>query len=337
MATKLRSMEDRIEKTADLGVGLQERIAQPDVGSSRFARAEELLTARPSLHFPANPTSVEGEQSAQKHDGEEYRIVSVDDILPNPYNARKHYDPEKLAKFTVSMKVDGQIVPGVATIIDGKVVLIGGFYRLQALKAAGIKTMKLLIREYVGDRDMYELSYKENADRHAQTPLDNASAWSNLLEKKVYPSDADIALSLGISRATVSKTLALLKLDSSILEVVHGDSGQFGISMLYELMLLQEAGGAECALKMAKKVLEEGVARADISREREKFQQQKTRKVTETSRKYRLEFGGSEVGDLREWDSGRVLMDLKIADPEARRAVMKAITDVLAAQGGSEV
>ena len=55
--------------------------------------------------------------------------------------------------------------PGTATIRNGRFILAAGHYRRHALIALRAPTMLLVIKEDITDRELYELSYRENSGR----------------------------------------------------------------------------------------------------------------------------------------------------------------------------
>lgn len=109
--------------------------------------------------------------------------------------------------FAKQMKADVQIVPATGTRRDGKMHLIAGHYRWKALTAAGIDTIKIIMRGPVTDKELYELSYKENVDRHPQSVIGNAFSWKSFLDIGVCRSETEISTSLGLPQPTVNKTI----------------------------------------------------------------------------------------------------------------------------------
>jgi ParB family chromosome partitioning protein len=268
--------------------------------------------------------------------GLQYRVVALDEIEPNPFNARKVYRPERVSALAASIGAHGQETPGLATIRNGKVVLAAGHYRFRALKISNIKTMMLMIREGLSDKELYEISYRENAEREDQSALDNALAWRALLDDGVYANETDIAEATGLSLPTVNKTLAALKLSREVMDAVKDEPSAFGISILYEIVLFEQAvtatemlgkeRGISETLTIVKAVKAGEMSRVAVQAAREKFAQPtRPRKQKETSRQYKIQNAGIAVGQLKEWDSGKVVLELVYSNPEERAAIVEEL------------
>jgi len=322
---------------------------------SRFARARETLKERPTGYVEAPLTDEEQSkapaplvdstaklttskkpvdnkapnslvlavgQAASRLGVPTYQEVPIDLVLDNPYNARYFYKPEKVADLARSMAADGQLIPGLAVKRGNEFILIAGHYRKKGAKQAALPTLKLMVYENITDQDLYLLSYKENAEHNEQTVLDNAFAWRRVLDDKLYQSEVELAEAIGMSKSNVNKTLSIMKLDALVLDVIAQNPELYALSVLYEVYLLQQAGGAVMAADMANRVVEQGIGRKEISMMRERVEATGTpvgrRRRNETSRLYRL-FNG----EVRDWDSGRVVIDVKIENEEEKQAFLE--------------
>ena len=137
-----------------------DRAAQAGVGvalDQRFAHAETLLKDRPTGFHPTLVTppdaEPEGEGAAAALNrtsvvterGVYHAIVPITDIDENPFNARRIYRQERIEKLAVSIANQGQIVPGIATIRNGRHVLAAGHYRLRSIKFSGGAGMEVVV------------------------------------------------------------------------------------------------------------------------------------------------------------------------------------------------
>lgn len=313
---KRRDFEARANQAAEAGASVK-------LGE-RFARAESLLQDRPTgfhpaivkvdgMGAPSAPLAVVSER------GVYHAIVAVADIDENPFNARRIYRQERIEKLAISIAHQGQIVPGIATIRDGRHVLAAGHYRLRSIKFAGQRAMELMIHPNLTDQQLYEISLKENAERDDQSAYDNALAWRDLLDLKVYASEEALANAIGFSPATINKTLSALHLSSTVLEVVKQNPGAFGISILYAMHQLEKVAGATVTHDVAEGVLREEYSRADIEKMRERYASPSTRKPRETTRhNLRIKMGDEDIGSLRDFGDGRVLLNVTVEDPQRR-------------------
>lgn len=323
----------------------------------RFARAQALVERQPNGFAEKQPetavvippNSAEVLKPNFKHDGagevaakavatvtravdaqggpyyEEADLGLIDD---NPFNARRLYRPERVHELAESIRADGQLVPGIATIRDGRRVLAGGHYRFKALKVAGIQSMRLLVHPNLSDQQLYQLSYKENAEREAQSPLDNALAWRSLIDQGVYPNESAIAEVTGMSLPNINKTLAIMKLSEPVLEIVREKPEAFALSTLYQLTLLEKVAGSTVAGAMATKIADEQAFCRDVEEARARYESKPARKQKETSRQHRLiDSDGKPLGVLKDWDSGKVSFEITLLDPAQRRALVDELKE----------
>lgn len=298
----------------------------------RFSTARSAISEHPTVPAAASerpptksPAGGEGIQAS----GEAYFItVSVDLIDENPFNARKVYRPERVNELAASIGAHGQDVPGIATLRDGRYILAAGHYRRRAIKLRGLKTMDLMVHEGLTDKQLFEYSFRENAEREAQSALDNALCWRDLLDQKLYASPTELAEATGISLPNISKTMRILELSEAVLEVVKLDPPAFALIALYELALYEEAAADEkLAVEQANKLLTGDSSAKEIREARAKIVAPKTRKQKETSRAYRIHWEGAEIGTFKEWDSGRLLLDVEVADPGSREKVLGVLKE----------
>ncbi|KAI3591717.1 hypothetical protein D9X30_3242 [Cupriavidus sp. U2] len=309
--------------------------------ADRFARAQALVERQPNGFAEKRPeeqnTSVAVappltatvvnlhtvEAEAPK-DGEPYfEEVDIGLIDENPFNARRLYRPERVHELAGEIRADGQLVPGLATIRNGRRVLAGGHYRLRALKAAAKTKMKLMIHPNLTDQQLYQISYKENAEREQQSPLDNALAWKALIDEGVYPSESAISEATGMSLPNVNKTMAILKLSEGILDIVKERPEPFALSTLYQLTLLERVAGVSVAAAMAAKVKDEEAVCRDVEDARARYENKPARKQKETSRQHKLHAAdGAPLGVLKDWDSGKVTFEITLQDPVKRQALV---------------
>lgn len=250
-----------------------------------------------------------------------FRVESVPLSLidENPFNARHIYRPSRVSELVSSIGEHGQDTPGTATIRDGRYILAAGHYRRHALVALRAPSMLLVIRENITDRELYELSYRENAEREPQSALDNALSWRTLLDSGVYPDEASLAKSLGQSPANINKTLAILRLSESLRDMIAEDPSKFAMSALYELTLLEKEAGFDETRAMVVAIAAGEAGRKEVQELRAKLSSRATRKPKAFSRRYDIKGDGLCVGALREWEaSGKVVLDVVFNDPKDR-------------------
>jgi ParB family chromosome partitioning protein len=251
-----------------------------------------------------------------------FQTVPMSLIDPNPFNARKTYRESRIFEMAASLASHGQETPGTATIRNGRYVLAAGHYRYKALGVLNAPEMALMVIPDLTDRELYEISFRENAEREDQTTFDNALAWCQLLEDKIYATEQELATAVGQSAPNVNKAIGILRLSREVLELVEQDPAKFKLSVLYELVLFEKAGGTERTLVLAKAAADGEIGRAQIQDARAKIQAAKPRKDRETSRQYDLQVAGAGSGVLKEWPSGKVTFELSIEDDILRAQIV---------------
>lgn len=318
MATRISKsdMKGRAAIAADQAPGLSERlrVATELVGQHPLGH-----DAQPALVAVDSPRSESGRQPPR------LESVPLGLLDENPYNARKIYRPERVAELRSSIDAVGQAQPGIGVRRNGRIIVVAGHYRWRAIRSTNLKTMDLMVHEHLSDRELFQLSYHENAEREQQSALDNAMAWRALLDDGVYASETDIAEATRMSLSNVNKTLSILKLSPQVLALVADSPVQFAMTSLYELVLFEKEGGPEAALDLARRVAANDAGRKEIEEARAKLG--KTRKRKEISRQYKLEQASGVPGSLKEWDSGRVSLDIVLTDAKERAEVVAELLE----------
>lgn len=142
--------------------------------------------------------------------GEQVRQLAINSVRPNPDQPRKLFDPEKLEELTASIRQHGVMQPLVVVEREGGYMIAAGERRWRAAQAAGLKEVPALVRQ-LDPRQLAELSLIENLQREDLTGLEEAQAFSDLMNGHGYTQEA-LAERLGKSRSHVANTLRLLNL-----------------------------------------------------------------------------------------------------------------------------
>jgi ParB family transcriptional regulator, chromosome partitioning protein len=140
--------------------------------------------------------------------------VEIIKIVPNPHQPRVHFDEEKLAELSESVKTHGIIQPIVATKIDNGYEIIVGERRFQAAKLAGLKTVPVIVRDAT-EQQKLELAIIENIQRHDLNVIEEARAYQEL-GAEFDLSQEEIAQKVGKSRSAVANKIRLLNLPMEI-------------------------------------------------------------------------------------------------------------------------
>lgn len=141
---------------------------------------------------------------------EELHHLNIDEIRPNPYQPRMHFDPEQLAELAQSIQQNGVIQPIIvrqSSILGYE--LLAGERRLRASKLAGLHTIPAVIKD-LSDDDLLYQAIIENLQRADLSPIEEASSYQALIQKGL--THDEIAQIMGKSRPYISNSLRLLSL-----------------------------------------------------------------------------------------------------------------------------
>ena len=152
--------------------------------------------------------------------------IPLAQIRPDPDNARRHFDPEALQALADDMKRHGQMQNAVVWLdsTTGEYQLIAGERRLRAAKLAGLETLMCHVVPRELSQDIrQEMALAENLSRCDLKPTEVAAHWKKCMERWGCTT-RDLAARVGVAQSTVSKRLALLKLDAETQRAV--DAGE---------------------------------------------------------------------------------------------------------------
>lgn len=144
--------------------------------------------------------------------------VKLSLIEPNREQPRKHFDEEALQELSDSIKQYGIIQPLVVKKNKDYYEIIAGERRWRAAKMAGLKEVPVIIKEYT-DQEVMEISLIENIQRENLNPIEEALAYRRLLDE-FHLKQEEVANRVSKSRAAVTNSLRLLKLDDRVQQMV---------------------------------------------------------------------------------------------------------------------
>jgi ParB family chromosome partitioning protein len=180
--------------------------------------------------------------------------VAISAISPNPRQPRTHFDPAALNELIASIKEIGILQPPVVRqTTPGKYELIMGERRFRAAKAAGLKTIPVIIRQ-TPDNELLREALIENIHRSQLNALEEAAAYSQLLTDFNCTHD-ELAQKLGRSRPLISNTIRLMNLPTSVQQKLA--LGVLSAGHARALLGLSEAGAIE---KLATRIVTEGLS-----------------------------------------------------------------------------
>jgi ParB family chromosome partitioning protein len=200
-----------------------------------------------SDHRPSN-----GEPPAAG--GAFYREIEVAAVRPNPQQPRTSFDDEALAELEHSIREFGLLQPIVVREVgQGSYELVMGERRWRAAQRAGLERLPAIVRN-TGDNAMLRDALLENIHRVQLNPLDEASAYEQLLVE-FGVTHTELADRLGRSRPVVTNTIRLLKLPVSVQRRVA--AGVLSAGHARALLGLEEPARQE---ELAARIVAEGMS-----------------------------------------------------------------------------
>lgn len=190
------------EKKGGLGRGIGSLIPTSEKNSERPV----------DIFFPAGGTKGPALATVP---GARFGHLDIKAIAPNAKQPRTVFEAEAFAELVHSIRELGVLQPIVVREkSEGKYELIMGERRLRASKEAGLTKIPAVIRE-TEDQNMLRDALLENLHRSDLNPLEEASAYAQLLEDFGITQE-QLAERIGRSRPQITNTLRLLKLPASV-------------------------------------------------------------------------------------------------------------------------
>ena len=227
---KKKPAKEEISDSVKTSQGDKQVFGKKDRGLGRGLSAlmADVNALAPALNPQENP------QSSQKTNSETEPVqpiasrgintIAIDQLVRNPDQPRRYFDPALLGELTQSIKDKGVLqpilvrpVPDRAKVKEHGVSLsrplyqiVAGERRWQACLKAGLTEMPVLIRE-LSDRDVLEIGVIENVQRADLNPVEEAMAYRTLIDQ-FGRTQHDISKAIGKSRPHVANMLRLLTL-----------------------------------------------------------------------------------------------------------------------------
>ena len=141
----------------------------------------------------------------------EISLIPINDIFPNLYQPRKHFDEEAIDELSMSIKAYGIIQPlSVRRIGDDKFELVAGERRLRAAKKIGLIEVPAIIVD-ITDMDSAAIALLENLQREDLNYIEEAEAYYNLIRDHSYTQE-QLAEVIGKKQSTIANKIRILKL-----------------------------------------------------------------------------------------------------------------------------
>lgn len=144
--------------------------------------------------------------------------VRISQVEPNKEQPRKYFDEDALIELSESIKQYGVLQPLLVQKKDNYYEIIAGERRWRAAKLAGVKEVPVVIKDY-SDQEVMEIALIENIQREDLNPIEEAQAYQRLIKDYRLKQD-EVAEKVSKSRAAITNSLRLLKLDKRVQEMV---------------------------------------------------------------------------------------------------------------------
>lgn len=183
--------------------------------------------------------------------------LSPSDIVPNAVQPRVEFDREALDELVASIREVGVLQPVVVRPVSGqtdKYELIMGERRLRATKELGLETIPAVIKE-TADEDMLRDALLENLHRSQLNPLEEASAYQQLLADFGITQE-QLATRIGRSRPQITNTIRLLKLPAPVQSRVAAGV----LSAGHARAILSVGDDEEAMVRLADKIVNEDLS-----------------------------------------------------------------------------
>jgi ParB family chromosome partitioning protein len=193
--------------------------------------------------------------------GATLRTLDPSRIVPNARQPRHEFDQDALDELIISVREFGVLQPivvrplpaGDPRAVDGDFELIMGERRLRATKAARRDEIPAIVRE-TEDEDMLRDALLENLHRAELNPLEEASAYRQLLDDFGCTQD-ELAERIGRSRPRISNTLRLLNLPVDVQRRVAA-----GVLSAGHARAVLSVGEPAAMTQLADKIVNEGLS-----------------------------------------------------------------------------
>lgn len=175
--------------------------------------------------------------------------MDVESLTPNLFQPRKNFDKEKMEELKGSIKKHGIIQPIVVRKIANGYEIVAGERRLKAAKEIGLKKIPAIIKSINNEKSL-EIALVENIQREDLNPVEQANAFKRLIDEFKL-TQQELAEATGKSRALVTNTIRLLKLNPEIQKNISEGKISFGHAKLLLSIEDEEVQKAVCDRIMA--------------------------------------------------------------------------------------
>lgn len=268
------------------------------------------------------PDAASLEEEVDRND-ERVKLVPLEEIRPNPYQPRRHFDEEALEELTKSVKETGVLQPIILRKSSVKgYEIIAGERRFRASKKAELVTIPAIIRE-LDEEVMMQVAILENLQREDLTALEEADAYHMMMEK-LSMTQEKVAERLGKSRSYIANHLRLRALPEDVKSMLQ--NGELSMGQARTILglkdkkkvvkLAQRAVKEELTVRQLEHLVSEANNKPDIKKKVSK-QKKKSVFVRRYEEKLTDKFGTS-VGIREQGEKGKIEIEYVSQDDLSR-------------------
>jgi ParB family chromosome partitioning protein len=155
--------------------------------------------------------------------------LPIEWIQPGAFQPRRHFDDTAIQELADSIKERGILQPLMVRPLEGEKDLyeiIAGERRWRAAQIVGLHEVPVLIRSFT-DREAMEIGLIENVQRQDLSLIEEAEGYRRLIEE-FHHTQENLAKIVGKSRPHIANLLRLLKLPSSVRQMLSDGSLSMG-------------------------------------------------------------------------------------------------------------
>lgn len=180
-------------------------------------------------------------------DGGELLRIPISSVTPNPYQPRKVMGEDEIMELADSIRELGVLQPILVRRTSGGYELLAGERRLRASQRAGLTEIPAMVIETEPVTQQI-IALVENIQRKNLSAIEEALCLSDILSKTGW-TQMELSKRMGRSQASIANKLRLLRLDSSVQDLVlAGKLGERQARSLLSLSMEEQRQLAQKAI-----------------------------------------------------------------------------------------
>ena len=157
-----------------------------------------------------------------KADKESVKTLSIAEMVPSPFQPRRHFDDQAIDDLAQSIRENGILQPILVRarrLGDPAFEIIAGERRWRAAQRAQLHQVPVIVTE-IDDRTALEIALVENIQRQDLTPIEEARGYQRLQAEFAYTQE-QLAERIGRSRSDIANRLRLLSLPPNVQTMIE--------------------------------------------------------------------------------------------------------------------